>query len=57
MLLWEDREGHGLKLLFPQTLLRKVRAEASALSALDEPIRAELFSSERLEQHAESLAA
>src|SRR4029450_1504012 len=34
----------------------KNHSEAVALSALDEPIRAELFSAERLEQHAESLA-
>jgi cyclic beta-1,2-glucan synthetase len=53
-----NREVHRLHLLIPlQNLLRKVRAEAIALPELAEPIRAELFSSERLEQHAESLAA
>jgi cyclic beta-1,2-glucan synthetase len=57
MLPWDDREVRGLKLLFPQNLLRKVRSGPIALSELEEPIRAELFSSERLEQHAESLAA
>ena len=42
---------------FPlQKLLSKVRSGAIALPELEEPIRAELFSSERLEQHAESLA-
>jgi len=45
-----------LKLLFSQNLLRKNHSEAFAPSALEEPIRAELFSAERLEQHAESLA-
>ena len=40
-----------------QNPLRKNHSEAVALSALEEPIRAELFSAERLEQHAESLAA
>lgn len=40
-----------------QNLLRNVRPEALAPPELEEPIRAELFSSERLEQHAESLAA
>ena len=44
-------------MLFPQKLLRKSHSEAIALSEIEEPIRAELFSSERLEQHAESLAA
>ena len=43
--------------LFFQNPLRKNHSEAIALSALEEPIRAELFSAERLEQHAESLAA
>jgi cyclic beta-1,2-glucan synthetase len=43
--------------LFTQNLLRKNHSEAIALSALEEPIRAELFSAERLEQHGESLAA
>ena len=46
-----------MKSLFFQNLLRKIRARAIALSELEEPIRAELFSVERLEQHAESLAA
>jgi cyclic beta-1,2-glucan synthetase len=47
-----------LKSLFPQALLslRKKHLEAIALPQLAEPIRAELFSGERLEQHAESLA-
>ncbi|HEY5868529.1 MAG TPA: glycosyl transferase, partial [Candidatus Tectomicrobia bacterium] len=45
-------------MLFPlQNLLRTIRVGATALPGLDEPIRAELFSSERLEQHAASLAA
>jgi hypothetical protein len=36
--------------LFPlQNLLRKLRAGISALPEIEEPIRAELFSSERLE--------
>jgi cyclic beta-1,2-glucan glucanotransferase len=47
-----------LKVLFPlQSLLRKIRARTNALPEIEEPIRAELFSSERFEQHAESLAA
>jgi cyclic beta-1,2-glucan synthetase len=46
-----------LKLLFLQNHLLKRPSEAIALSELEEPIRAELFSSERLEQHGESLAA
>ena len=55
---WDDREVHGLQGLFPlQNLLRKPCAGISALPEIEEPIRAELFSSERLEQHAESLAA
>ncbi|MGB7946872.1 MAG: glycosyl transferase, partial [Candidatus Binatia bacterium] len=45
-----------MKLLFSQNLWRKNHSEAVTLSALEEPIRAELFSVERLEQHAESLA-
>ena len=45
----------GLKSLFRQTLLRKNHSEAIALSQLEEPIRAELFSAERLEQHAKAL--
>ncbi|HXK27862.1 MAG TPA: hypothetical protein VJ646_06385, partial [Candidatus Binatia bacterium] len=53
----DDREVCGLKLPFLQNLLRKLPSEAIALSALEEPIRAELFSAERLEQHAASLAA
>jgi cyclic beta-1,2-glucan glucanotransferase len=46
-------------MLFPQNLqnlLRKVRSQTIAHSEIEEPIRAELFSSERLEQHGESLA-
>jgi cyclic beta-1,2-glucan synthetase len=46
-----------LESLFFQNLLRKNPSGAIALSALEEPVRAELFSRERLEQHAESLAA
>jgi len=46
-----------LKLLFRQNLLGNKQSEAIAVSELEEPIRAELFSSERFEQHAESLAA
>ncbi len=38
-------------------LFRNVRPKALALPELEEPIRGELFSSERLEHHAESLAA
>src|SRR4029434_6852796 len=53
----DAREVCGLESLFSQNLLRKNHSEAVALSALEEPIRAELFSAERLEQHAESLAA
>lgn len=57
VMCWNDCEVRGLKVLFPlQNLLRKIRARTSALSELEEPIRAELFSTERLEQHAESLA-
>ena len=45
-------------MLFPlQNLLRTIRVGTTALPGLEEPIRAELFSIERLEQHAESLAA
>ena len=47
----------AVKLLSYQKVLDKNHSEAIALSALEEPIRAELFSAERLEQHAESLAA
>jgi cyclic beta-1,2-glucan glucanotransferase len=46
-----------LKLSFDRNLLGKKRPEKVALSDLEEPIRAELFSAERFEQHAESLAA
>ncbi|HEY6367597.1 MAG TPA: glycosyl transferase, partial [Candidatus Binatia bacterium] len=46
-----------MKLLFLQNLLGDNHSEATAVSQLEEPIRAELFSTERLEQHAESLAA
>ena len=52
----DGREVCGLESLFFQNLLHKNHSEAIALSQLDEPIRAELFSSERLEQHGESLA-
>ena len=52
----DGREVCGLKLLFLQNLLRNKHSEAIALSQLEEPIRAELFSAERLEQHGESLA-
>jgi cyclic beta-1,2-glucan synthetase len=45
-----------LKLPFRQNLLSKNHSEAIDLAALEEPIRAELFSAERLEQHAETLA-
>ncbi len=47
-----------MKSLIPQPLLLigKKHSEAIALPRLEEPIRAELFSGERLEQHAESLA-
>ena len=38
-------------------MVSKNHSQALALSTLEEPIRAELFSAERLEQHAESLAA
>src|SRR5512145_1555641 len=53
----DGREVCGVQSLFTQNLLRKNHSEAIALSALEEPIRAELFSAERLEQHGESLAA
>ncbi len=46
-----------MKSLFLQNLLRSSNSEAIAVLDLEEPIRAELFSTERLEQHAESLAA
>ena len=45
-----------MKSLIPQALLSRKHPGATA-PQLEEPIRAELFSSERLEQHAESLAA
>ena len=45
-----------MKSLIPQAVLRRKHSEAIALPQLEEPIRAELFSSERLEQHGESLA-
>jgi cyclic beta-1,2-glucan synthetase len=51
-----DQVGE-LKSLFLQNLLRSSNSEAIAVLDLEEPIRAELFSTERLEQHAESLAA
>jgi cyclic beta-1,2-glucan synthetase len=53
----DGREVCRLESLFSQNLLRKNHSGAVAPSALEEPIRAELFSAERLEQHAESLAA
>ena len=40
-----------------QRLIRKLRASTNPLPDPDQPIRGELFSVERLEQHAESLAA
>ena len=44
--------------LFLEKLLRKLPSKAAvAIVEIEEPIRAELFSSERLEQHGESLAA
>src|SRR5689334_9897368 len=53
----DGREVCALESLFFQKPSRKNHSEAVALSALEEPIRAELFSAERLEQHGESLAA
>src|SRR5512132_2120383 len=53
----DAREVCGLESSFFQNPLRKNHSEAVTLSALEEPIRAELFSAERLEQHGESLAA
>src|ERR1051325_2344854 len=47
----------GLKLLFVENLLPNKHPKALVLSELPEPIRAELFSIERLEQHGEGLAA
>lgn len=50
-------EVQGLKFLFRiQNLFRNIRPEALTPLEFEEPIRSELFSSERLEQHAESLA-
>ncbi|MGZ8497979.1 MAG: GH36-type glycosyl hydrolase domain-containing protein [Candidatus Binatia bacterium] len=46
-----------MKTLFLQNLQRNLLSDAAVLSQVEEPIRAELFSAERLEQHAESLAA
>ncbi len=46
-----------MKILFLQNLRRRLFSDAVVLSQVEEPIRAELFSAERLEQHAESLAA
>ncbi|MGZ8465404.1 MAG: glycosyl transferase, partial [Candidatus Binatia bacterium] len=46
-----------MKTLFLQNLRRNLLSDAAVLSQVEEPIRAELFSAERLEQHAESLAA
>ncbi|HUC99822.1 MAG TPA: hypothetical protein VMR88_15140, partial [Candidatus Polarisedimenticolaceae bacterium] len=45
-----------MKLTFRRNLLRKKHSKSIAASQLEEPVRAELFSSERLEQHGESLA-
>jgi cyclic beta-1,2-glucan synthetase len=42
--------------LFLQKLLTRLRSEAVNAAEIEEPIRAELFSAERLEQHGESLA-
>ena len=47
----------ALKLLSLKKLPRKKHSQIIARSELEEPIRAELFSSERLEQHGETLAA
>ena len=44
-------------MLIRQILVRKSHSEAIAPLQVEEPIRAELFSSERLAQHGESLAA
>ncbi|HWL73875.1 MAG TPA: glycosyl transferase, partial [Burkholderiaceae bacterium] len=46
-----------MKTLFLQNLRRNLLSDAVVLPELEEPIRAELFGAERLEQHAESLAA
>src|SRR5215469_4691923 len=48
--------GMNLKLPLPWNLLRRNQSKAIAFSDLEEPIRDELFSPERLEQHGESLA-
>src|SRR5262245_25744455 len=48
--------GQGLKLVFLWNMPHRNFAGTSAFSQLEEPIRAELFSAERLEQHGESLA-
>ena len=45
-----------MRLLIPRNLVRKKHSGAISLPQLEEPIRAELFSIERLEQHGESLA-
>ena len=42
---------------FLQELVDRASSPRAAFTESDEPIRAELFSVERLEQHAESLAA
>lgn len=46
-----------MKFVWFQNLLHKSHTDTASLPEFEEPIRAELFSSERLEQHAESLAA
>ena len=46
-----------MKNLLFQRLFGRIRAQAIVRTEIEEPIRAELFSTERLEQHAESLAA
>src|SRR5215831_4527793 len=48
--------GTKFKLPLPWNVLRRNQSNAVAFSELEEPIRAELFSPERLEQHGESLA-
>src|SRR5688572_20403246 len=45
------------KFLFLQKLLTGLPSQAVNRADIEEPIRAELFSGERLEQHGESLAA
>jgi hypothetical protein len=55
---WNGREGERVNVLFPlQNLLQKIRLGGLDTPELEQPIRAERFSSERLEQHAASLAA